>query len=728
MALFLLFAASVLLAATAHHVPGQEDFLSIDCGLDAAFSGRMDTYTDIPYESDDPYVDGGENHEISTDQQESGLEADLLTLRSFPTGTRNCYALPAQSGAKYLLRMQFLHGHYDGNKSSSPVQFDLYLGTNYWDTVQNGSYWWSEAVFAAWASWVPVCLLNTGRGTPFVNTLELRQLEDSLYPDVTADLSMSTFERINLGANTTTRYPDDPYDRFWWRRASSSWAYLSTQSPIVQLEHDSFDVPVSVLQTAVTAVGNGTMLNILTWEGYKASLMFKVFLHFADFQKSQLRQFDVYFNDQRLDNYSPTYLTASSVQSSGWSKSPDGMYNVTLAANNVSVLPPMMSAYEIYSLIPHHTQRTFSKDFDTMMSIKHEYGVIKNWMGDPCFPVQYAWSGVKCSNTTDNITRIISLDLSNSNLHGVISDNFTLLTELRFLDLSGNSMNGPIPDSLCKKNANTFIFRYDSDKDMCNGTTSSSLSKKKTTIISIAVVVPMVIVVALVLSCLIWGRKRKPKRKIGVNETLSWGTRVRIVIESAQGLDYLHKGCSLPIIHRDVKTNNILLDQNLRAKIADFGLCKTYLNDMQTHISTNAAGSAGYMDPEYYHTGWLTESSDVYSFGVVLLEVATGEPPMLPGHGHITQRVKQKIATGKINMVADPNLGGAYDINSMWKFVDTAMACTEDAAIRRPTMAIVVMQLKESLVLEESREDIRVWGSFTSTKGDPLSTFGPSAR
>uniref|UniRef100_A0ACD5YIR5 Uncharacterized protein n=1 Tax=Avena sativa TaxID=4498 RepID=A0ACD5YIR5_AVESA len=519
MALFLLFAASILLAATAHHVPGQEDFLSIDCGLDAAFSGRMDTYTDIPYVSDGPYIDGGENHEIAADQQESGLDADLLTLRSFPTGTRNCYALPAQSGAKYLLRMQFLHGNYDGNNkssSSSPVQFDLYLGTDYWDTVQNGSYWWSEAVFVAWASWVPVCLLNTGRGTPFVNTLELRQLEDSLYPDVTADLSMSTFERINLGANTTTRYPDDPYDRFWWRRASSSWAYISTQSPIVQLEHDSFDVPVSVLQRAAIAVGNDTVLNVLTWEGYKASLMFKVFLHFADFQKSQLRQFDIYFNNQRLDNYSPTYLTASSVQSSGWSKSPDGVYNITLAANNVSVLPPMMSAYEIYSLIAHHTQRTFSKDFDIMMSIKHKYGVIKNWMGDPCFPVQYAWNGVKCSNTTDNTTRIISLDLSNSNLHGVISDNFTLLTELRFLDLSGNSTNGPIPDSLCKKNANTFIFRYDSDKDMCNGTTSLSPSKKKTTIISIVVVVPMVIVVALVLSCLIWGRKRKPKSEYGL--------------------------------------------------------------------------------------------------------------------------------------------------------------------------------------------------------------------
>ncbi|KAK1630305.1 hypothetical protein QYE76_004620 [Lolium multiflorum] len=216
--------------------------------------------------------------------------------------------------------------------------------------------------------------------------------------------------------------------------------------------------------------------------------------------------------------------------------------------------------------------------------------------------------------------------------------------------------------------------------------------------------------------------------KNDVGETLSWRTRVRIVLESAQGLDYLHKGCSLPIIHRDVKSNNILLDENLRAKIADFGLCKTYLSDTQDHISTIAAGSAGYMDPEYYHTGWLAESSDVYSFGVVLLEVATGEPPILPGHGHIVQRVKQKISSGNVSLVADAKMGGAYDVNSMWKLVDTAMACTTDAAIQRPPMSVVVAQLKESLALEESRGDNSVTGSFTSTTGAPMSTFGPLAR
>lgn len=78
------------------------------------------------------------------------------------------------------------------------------------------------------------------------------------------------------------------------------------------------------------------------------------------------------------------------------------------------------------------------------------------------------------------------------------------------------------------------------------------------------------------------------------------------------GLDYLHKGCNLPIIHRDVKTSNILLGRNLEAKLADFGLCKTYLSDSQTHISAPAAGSAGYIDPEYVFVPMLIFSQEVH--------------------------------------------------------------------------------------------------------------------
>ncbi|KAM0921430.1 hypothetical protein ACQ4PT_006824 [Festuca glaucescens] len=858
MALFVFVAAFVLAATTVHVSGDQSGFLSIDCGLDAAVGDRRDTYTDIAYVSDGRYVDGGENHRIASNQ--SANDDAEKTLRSFPSGLRNCYTLPTERGAKYLVRMVFKYGNYDG-KTASP-SFEVHLGSNYWDTYMNWDYWWSEAVFVAWASWVPVCLVNTGSGTPFVNTVELRHLQASLYQQVTANLSISTYSRINMGANTTIRFPSDPYDRLWETRNSSLWTYLSTEETI-QLDDYDFAVPITVLKTAIAPVNNNTVLNVLTWESYKTSFQFMVLLHFADFQNSQLRQFYIYIHNQRLyvntkdnEQYSPMYLTASWVYTSTWYKATNNEYNVTLAATNISVLPPMINAYEIFNLLPHDTPRTSSEDFNAMMAIKLEYGINKNWMGDPCFPPKYTWNGVKCSNVTDNTTRIISLDLSNSNLNGSVSDNFTLLTELRFLDLSGNSWNGPIPYSLCRNNAEPLIFRYESVEDMCNKTISPTPSRNKTAIISTSVVVPIVVVAGLVLSYFIWRWKRKPKistndppreselqsalgstkkhgdhvqntencrftykelekftnkfeRFIGQggfglvyygrlennsevavkmrsessthgldeflaevhsltkvhhknlvslvgyclekdhlalvyeymsqgnlcdhlrgkngDETLDWAIRVQVALEAAQGLDYLHKGCSLPIIHRDVKTSNILLGQNLRAKLADFGLSKTYLSETQTHISTNAAGSAGYFDPEYYHTGRLTESSDVYSFGIVLLEIATGEPPILPGHGHIVQRVKQKMATGNISSVADVRLRGAYEVTSMWKIVDTAMACTADTSVQRPTMAVVVAQLKDSLALEEARVDsgVRVSPSDTIAL---VSTFGPSAR
>jgi hypothetical protein len=128
-------------------------------------------------------------------------------------------------------------------------------------------------------------------------------------------------------------------------------------------------------------------------------------------------------------------------------------------------------------------------------------------------------------------------------------------------------------------------------------------------------------------------------------------------------------------------------------------------------------------------TGRLTETSDVYSFGVVLLEAATGEAPLVPSRGHIVQRVKQSVATtGDIGAVADPRLGGAYDVSSMWKVVDTAMACVAEAGAGRPTMAEVVMQLRDSLALEEAcGNDDRSFPAASDSSA-LMSGFGPLAR
>jgi hypothetical protein len=124
----------------------------------------------------------------------------------------------------------------------------------------------------------------------------------------------------------------------------------------------NFAVPNPILQTAIAPISNGTVIIVSEWESYKASFEFMVFLHFADFQKRRLRQFSAYINNEVLDQYSPKYLTASSVQNSGWYRATDGKYSVILAATNLSVLPPMINAYEIYNLIPHDMPRTSSED------------------------------------------------------------------------------------------------------------------------------------------------------------------------------------------------------------------------------------------------------------------------------------------------------------------------------------------------------------------------------
>ena len=109
---------------------------------------------------------------------------------------------------------------------------------------------------------------------------------------------------------------------------------------------------------------------------------------------------------------------------------------------------------------------------------------------------------------------------------------------------------------------------------------------------------------------------------------LTWPIRIKIAIETATALAYLHAS---GIIHRDVKTNNILLDKNFCVKVADFGLSRLFPDDV-SHVSTAPQGTPGYLDPEYFRTKYLTEKSDVFSFGVILLEVLTGKRAMNSSH------------------------------------------------------------------------------------------------
>ncbi|KAL0897395.1 hypothetical protein Bca101_081356 [Brassica carinata] len=171
------------------------------------------------------------------------------------------------------------------------------------------------------------------------------------------------------------------------------------------------------------------------------------------------------------------------------------------------------------------------------------------------------------------------------------------------------------------------------------------------------------------------------------------------------GLEYLHVGCEPPIVHRDVKSTNILLDNRFEAKLADFGLSRSFSVGSETQVATEVAGTPGYLDPEYYLTNWLNEKSDVYSFGIVLIEIITNRfvIELTREKAHIAEWVKILISRGDIEKIVDSNLGRDYDSNTVWKILELAMSCVSHSSCDRPNMSKVVNVLKECLIYENSR-------------------------
>ncbi|KAJ8574280.1 hypothetical protein K7X08_026085 [Anisodus acutangulus] len=223
-------------------------------------------------------------------------------------------------------------------------------------------------------------------------------------------------------------------------------------------------------------------------------------------------------------------------------------------------------------------------------------------------------------------------------------------------------------------------------------------------------------------------------------KALNWGKRFEIIIGTAQGLVYLHENTKTRIIHRDIKASNILLDLRLRAKIADFGLARSFQED-KSHISTAIAGTLGYMAPEYLAHGQLTEKADVYSFGVLLLEIVTGRQNNRIKNAEYTVSlvsiVWEHFKRGMVEELFDPNLmlHNYHTINvnnEVARVLHVGLLCTQEIATLRPSMpeALQMFIKKEEelppptnppFVDEKTMELHDPWEKYSLREGDSAS-------
>ncbi|XP_057444749.1 receptor-like cytoplasmic kinase 176 [Lotus japonicus] len=219
---------------------------------------------------------------------------------------------------------------------------------------------------------------------------------------------------------------------------------------------------------------------------------------------------------------------------------------------------------------------------------------------------------------------------------------------------------------------------------------------------------------------------------------LQWSVRMKIMLGAAKGLAYLHEEAEKPLIYRDFKSSNILLDKDYNAKLSDFGLARDGPVGDSTHVSTRVLGTQGYAAPEYIMTGHLTAKSDVYSFGVVLLEMLTGRKSMDKKRGrdavNLVEWVRPKLRKGgsMFHELMDPQLGGQYSRRAANKVMNLALNCVSWDAKDRPVMSEVVKVLsslphcKEKMASSSSPSPPSPLNVGSSDNGDFIN--GSSAR
>ncbi|XP_076883636.1 putative receptor-like protein kinase At2g42960 isoform X1 [Bidens hawaiensis] len=203
---------------------------------------------------------------------------------------------------------------------------------------------------------------------------------------------------------------------------------------------------------------------------------------------------------------------------------------------------------------------------------------------------------------------------------------------------------------------------------------------------------------------------------------LTWEARMKVLLGIAKALAYLHEAIEPKVVHRDIKSSNILIDHDFNGKLSDFGLAKL-LDAGESHINTRVMGTFGYVAPEYANTGMLNEKSDIYSFGVLLLEAVTGRDPVdysrVANEVNLVEWLKMMVGNRRAEEVVAPNLDPKPSTHALKRALLVALRCVDPDSSKRPKMSQVVRMLDSDFPYREERRNRR--SRTTSMDSDTMS-------